>query len=234
MNAPSATHRDAPPPANRRGILLAAAGGAAGGALVILALRANPGASLLGAEPKGYWYLSRASALVAFTLLWLATALGLLITNKLARLWPGGPLAYDLHQYASGLGLLVGLFHAALLLGDRYVGYSPLQLLVPFGGGSYRPLWVGLGQVAAYLLVGLWGSSKLRLRIGQRWWRRIHSLSFLAFLLALLHGLLAGTDSAVPAIRALYWLSGGSVLWLTIFKLARARLSRSLAGTAGS
>lgn len=141
---------------------------------------------------------------MAFALLWLATALGLLITNKLARLWPGSPLAFELHQYASGLGLLVGTFHAAILLGDRYAGYTPGQLLIPFGSTPYRPFWVGLGQVGAYLLAGIWGSSRLRLRIGQRWWRRIHFLSFLAFLLVLLHGLLAGTDSGTPGIRLLY------------------------------
>jgi predicted ferric reductase len=220
-----------------RDILLALVGGAALGALVLLALGADPGASLLGAEPKGFWYLSRASALVAFALLWLATALGLLITNKLARLWPGGPLAFDLHQYASGLGLLVGLAHAAPLLGDHYIGYTPVRLLIPFGGGTYRPLWVGLGQVAAYLLVGLWASSRLRLRIGQRWWRRIHFLSFLAFLLALLHGLLSGTDSGDGGIRALYWLSGGSILWLTSYRLTVALLGcrsrREAQGAAG-
>jgi predicted ferric reductase len=229
MTASSATRRGDPaaapvsPSIGPRDLLLALAGGAATGVFVLLVLRANPGATLLGAEPKGFWYLSRASALASFALLWLATALGLLITNKLARLWPGGPLAFDLHQYASGLGLLVGLAHAALLLADRYIGYTPAQLLIPFGGGSYRPLWVGLGQIGAYLLVGLWGSSLLRLRIGQRWWRRIHFLSFLAFLLVLLHGLLAGTDSEAIGVRALYWLSGGSILWLTAYRILRAR-----------
>ncbi|HEY0603329.1 MAG TPA: hypothetical protein VGD58_10480, partial [Herpetosiphonaceae bacterium] len=43
-------------------------------------------ASLLGAEPKAYWYLSRSSALVAFGLLWLSMLLGLSITSKAARL----------------------------------------------------------------------------------------------------------------------------------------------------
>src|SRR5690349_18433380 len=46
-------------------------------------------ASLGGTEPKAYWYLSRASGLVAFGLLWASMALGLAITNKLARAWPG-------------------------------------------------------------------------------------------------------------------------------------------------
>jgi len=64
--------------------------------------------SLSGANPHAFWYISRATAFVAFGLLWLSMALGLSITNKLARLWPGGPAATDLHQYTSLLGLALG------------------------------------------------------------------------------------------------------------------------------
>ncbi len=204
-------------------MFVALLGGTVAGVLALLFLRADPGASLLGAEPKGYWYLSRVSALVSFVLLWFATALGLLITNRLARLWPGGPLAFDLHQYASSLGLLIGFFHAVILLGDRYIGYTPAQLFVPFGGGSYRPLAVAFGQLGAYLLLGVWASSRLRLWIGQRWWRRIHFLGFVVFLLALLHGLLAGSDSELMGVRLLYWGSGGSIIWLTAYRILGTR-----------
>src|SRR3954451_6246454 len=61
-------------------------------------------ASLSGAEPHVFWDLSRATAFVAFVLVWLSMVLGLGITNKLARLWPGGPAATDLHEYTSLLG----------------------------------------------------------------------------------------------------------------------------------
>ena len=50
-------------------------------------------ASLAGSDPTAFWYLSRATAFVGFGLLWLSMASGLAITNKLARLWPGGPAA---------------------------------------------------------------------------------------------------------------------------------------------
>ena len=85
-------------------------------------------ASLSGAQPKAYWYLSRATAFVAFGLLWLSMALGLAITNKLARLWPGGPAAADLHQYSSLLGLAFGCFHGLILTGDSYSGYTLAQV----------------------------------------------------------------------------------------------------------
>jgi hypothetical protein len=46
--------------------------------------------SLLGVEPQAYWYLSRASGFVSYGLLWLSIVLGLLITNRTVKLWPGG------------------------------------------------------------------------------------------------------------------------------------------------
>src|SRR5919206_3851292 len=92
-------------------------------------------ASLAGTDPKAFWYLSRATAFVGFGLLWLSMALGLSITNKLARLWPGGPAANDLHEYTSLLGLAFGCFHGLILLGDGYSNYSLAQLLLPFATG---------------------------------------------------------------------------------------------------
>ena len=40
-------------------------------------------------------------------------ALGLGITNKMARLWPGAPAAFALHEYVSLLGLAFAVFHAS-------------------------------------------------------------------------------------------------------------------------
>src|SRR5438067_443704 len=70
------------------------------------------GASLAGADAKVYWYLSRASAFTAFILLWVSMASGLIISNKVARIWPGAFTAFDLHQYTSLLGLGFAAFHA--------------------------------------------------------------------------------------------------------------------------
>ena len=96
-------------------------------------------------------------------------ALGLAITNKLARAWPGGPTIAALHDYTSLLGLAFGCFHALILTGDRYTNYTLAQVLVPFASVNYRPLWVGLGQIGLYLMgiVGL--SLYVRRWIGYRW-----------------------------------------------------------------
>jgi predicted ferric reductase len=209
------------------GLLAAAAAGALLAAVIVPAWLPALRDSLAGAEPKAYWYLARAGAFVAYGLLWLAMALGLAITNKLARAWPGGPTAFDLHQHLSLLGLAAALFHALILLGDRYIGYTLPQILLPFAAAGYRPLWVGLGQLGLYGLAVVALSFYVRRRIGPRAWRRLHFLSFAVFGLALAHGLASGTDSRQGWAAALYWLSGGSLLFLTLYRVLAARWSRA-------
>lgn len=46
-------------------------------------------ATLSGPEPKAFWYLSRASGVVAFVLLWASMLAGLGMSTRLAREWPG-------------------------------------------------------------------------------------------------------------------------------------------------
>ena len=171
-----------------------------------------------GAQPHGFWYLSRASAFVAYALLWLSMALGVAISNKMARVWPGGPTAFSLHEYASLLGLVFAAFHALILLGDHYIGFTLQQTLTPFAS-AYRPLEVGLGQIALYASIVVTFSFYVRRRIGQRTWRVLHYFSFAVYALALLHGLLSGTDTGVPLIESLYWSTGAILLFLTIYRV---------------
>lgn len=180
--------------------------------------------SLLDPAPKAYWYLSRTSAMVAYVLLWFSMIMGLLISSKQARIWPGGPTALDLHQHSSLLGLGFGLFHAIILLGDNYIGYTLVQVLLPFASSGYSPVAVGLGQVTFYLMLLITLSFSVRRLIGRTWWKAIHMLSFSAFLLAMLHGIASGTDSSTWWAQAIYWVSGGSVLFLTIFRVLNTML----------
>ena len=176
-------------------------------------------ASLLGPNPQVYWFLSRSSAIIAYILLWFSMALGVMITNKMARVWPGGPLAYDLHQYASLLGLAYALFHGLILIGDKYINFNLAQVLIPFASANYTPFWVGLGQIGFYL----WGvvalSFYVRQNIGRRSWRLIHFTGFLVYLVALLHGITSGTDTGTLWMSLWYWFSGGSLLFMTIYRI---------------
>ena len=144
---------------------------------------------------------------------------GVLITNKLARLWPGGPVAFDLHQYTSLLGLAIAVFHGLILMGDRYIQFTLPHVLLPFTAVEYRPLWVGFGQVSLYLLAIVSFSFYVRRKITPRVWRLIHYLSYLTFILALAHGIASGTDSSAGWVNAMYWATGGMLLFFSIYRI---------------
>lgn len=182
--------------------------------------------SIAAPDHKMFWYLTRASGFVALALLWLSMALGLLITNKLARAWPGGPTLNDLHEYASLLGLGFTALHALVLLGDQYTPYSITQVLVPFASSNYRPLWVGLGQLSLYSSLIVTISFYMRRWIGFRAWRTLHYLSFGTFVLAIGHSLFSGSDSTSVWARDVYWGMAISVVGLVVYRIVLARSGR--------
>jgi predicted ferric reductase len=179
----------------------------------------NMAISLAGDSPKVYWYLSRATAFVSLSILWSSMALGLGITNKMARLWPGAPAAFAIHEYVSLLGLVFALFHALVLLGDRYINFTIAQIFMPFSITDYRPTWVGIGQIGFYLWVLVALSFYVRKHIGQKTWRAVHYLSFGIYLMGLVHGLFSGTDSTADWAIWYYWISGGSLLFLLVHRI---------------
>jgi predicted ferric reductase len=184
--------------------------------------------SLVGPDVKAYWYISRASAIIAYGLLWLSMVLGLLMTNKLARSWPGSLAAYDLHQFVSLLGLSFVIVHSLILIGDQYISVNLLQVLVPFATTKYRPEFVGLGQIGIYLWLMIIVSFTIRRRIGTRAWRLVHFVSFVSYFVALIHGITSGTDTTALWMQVFYWGSLGILLFLLVFRV----LSRLLAPAA--
>ena len=200
-------------------ILLGVAAGTLGGLFVLQSWLPSLSASLFGAQPKAYWDLARSSGMAAYLLMWLSVVFGLLITNRLARMWPGGPTAFDLHQFASLLGLAFVVFHGLILLGDQYIKYTSAQLLIPFGSVNFQPFWVGIGQLAFYLLIPLTFSFYLRRQIGAGLWRAIHFGTFLAFAMVTVHGLLAGSDTLNGYVFVMYAFTTLSVIFLTIYRM---------------
>lgn len=174
----------------------------------------NMAFSISGTNPKAFWYLSRATAFVSLSLLWLSMALGLGITNRMARLWPGPPAAFAIHEYVSLLGLAFAAVHGLVLLGDRYINFKLSQVLIPFAAVNYRPFWVGVGQLGFYLWVIVALSFYIRELIGQKAWRLIHYLSFAMYIMGIFHGLFSGTDGTSGWAHIYYWTSFGSLLFL--------------------
>ncbi len=173
--------------------------------------------SVLGPQPKVFWDLARSSGIAAYLLMWLSVVFGLVITNRMSQLWLGGPSTVDLHQFASLLGMGFAFFHGLILLGDHYMNFSIVQILVPFATLNYAPLWVGLGQLAFYISIPVVGSFYLRRRLGAKLWRALHFATFIMFAFVTVHGMMAGTDAL--ALVGMYAMTTISVFFLTIYRV---------------
>ncbi len=200
-------------------VLVAMAIGMLLAALLLPGWLPNLTSSLVGANPKGFWYLSRGSAFIALGLLWLSMVLGVTTTNKMAKIWPGGPAAFAIHEFTSLLGLAFVLFHALVLMGDHYINFTLARIFIPFASVDYHPLWVGIGQLCFYL----WGivafTFYIRRRLGQKTWRFIHYAGYIAYLMAVLHGVTSGTDSGTVWAQQFYWGTGSVLLFLVFYRL---------------
>jgi len=178
--------------------------------------------SINSPEPKMFWYLSRATAILSYAALWLSTFMGLVLSTRLAAQLRKVRTISNFHQALSVLGIVMAAAHGLLLIGDHYLAPNILQILVPFTMQSYRPLWVGLGQISIYI----WGivliSTLIQRRIGSKLWRGIHYLGFLAFAFGLVHGITSGTDSGTDWAFYYYWVTGGIILFLLTFRILSA------------
>ncbi len=164
------------------------------------------------------WNLVRAAGIGAFLMLWASVAWGLVSTTSVFGRKVPKATTVALHQALSTSGLLLLTMHVGMLLIDRFMTFTPLDLIVPMRV-SYRPIGVALGIAAMYvMLVGVLGTSWGRKLIGTKWWRRTHSLSGPAFALALVHGLMTGTDTRRPGMFWMYVASAASLLFLLLLR----------------
>ena len=153
-----------------------------------------------------FWYVSRAAGLTAFVLLTLNVWLGLMVHTRALDWLMARWRSFDLHRFTAFLALAFLALHVFSLLGDHFIGYSLSGLLIPFVS-PYRPIWVSVGIVSFYLLLIVTASFYVRRWIGYRTWRILHYVTFVAFVLALMHGILSGSDSPQVWAIALYWVT---------------------------
>lgn len=167
------------------------------------------------------WVISRVSGLVAFVLLSSSVVFGLLISTKAADGALSRPFVFTIHQFLSVLTLSFLGVHAGALLFDGFLHFGPLSLIVPFAS-PYRPLWVGLGVISAWASAIVTASFWMRGRIGQKAWRKLHYASFGAYVLSFVHGMTAGTDTALPLVSWMYVVSFGLVAALLAYRIGMA------------
>lgn len=155
------------------------------------------------------WWAIRVSGLVAYGALWMSMAFGVYTAGRGAGGLVHLPSTAELHRQWSVVALAATLVHAVASVAGPEV--PPLALLVPLVSPTLRGA-VTMGTLAAWALVALVASDRLRGRLSPFAWRAMHATAFAAWALGLAHALQAGTDLANTAVRAVLVASAVGLL----------------------
>jgi predicted ferric reductase len=192
---------------------------AVGAGIVLGATLPGVVSGVLAADPSSLpWLFERLFAFMAYIAVTLSVVYGLLLSTKLLDAIAHRPVNFTLHQDLAALGLGMAAIHGVLLGLDASMPFSLGQMLVP-GAAPYAPLAVGVGQVSLYLMALVTASFYIRRYIGQRAWRTLHYVTFLAFAGSTAHGIAAGTDSGAPWAQWLYLASMTVVSFLLAYRI---------------
>jgi len=176
------------------------------------------------------WDIARAGGFVAYGLLTLGVILGLALSMRWqAPQWPR-LINSELHNFVTLLSLVFIIIHVLAVWLDPFTAFGWSEVFIPFAS-HYRPIWMAFGIVALYLGLALAASVWLRPYIGYEWWRRLHTLTLVAFVLVTIHGLTTGSDTQTVwgvAIYAISALSVAALLWIRLLVPASPQQRRHL------
>ena len=141
-----------------------------------------------------WWYVARASGLVAWGLVVASCTWGLLHALRTFGRRPSPAWMLSVHRYLSALAIAFVVVHVVAILADGFVDFGVADVLVPMVS-SWHPLAVAWGIVGMYVLLVVEGTSLARHRLSPQVWRGIHMLSYVLLALVTVHLLTAGTDA---------------------------------------
>jgi DMSO/TMAO reductase YedYZ heme-binding membrane subunit len=167
-------------------------------------------------------------ALVALTA---AVAAGLAATDRLV-VSPAGRVTFQAVHRALSLAA-VGFLASHVLLEVLAHRSHAIDTLVPFLA-SGRTLYLGLGTIACDLMLLITLTGVARGRFASHWtatWRGVHVTAYLAWPLAILHGLLSGR-TAKPYVDWSYGACVVAAAVALVVRLVAPRRGRAAAGPA--
>lgn len=177
-------------------------------------------------DPKIWWYLSRATGMVAWGLAVASILFGLALATRALGPRPRAPWLLALHRWLSSLTIMFTAGHVGAIVADSFVHFGVADVLVPFAS-SWKPIPVASGIVAAWFLLAIQITSWQMKRLPKKTWHAIHLTSYLVAVLATVHGLTAGADTTNPIF---VWAMIGTVAATAFFavyrRLAPKRSSR--------
>lgn len=147
-----------------------------------------------------WWYLARATGVVAWAGAVGAVLVGLAIASRIGGREVPASWLLALHRHLGALTLAFTGAHLAALVADSYLEFDLLDLVVPLRSG-WRPGAVAWGVGAMWVLALVEVTSLLRRRLPARLWRSVHLLSYAGALAASAHLFTAGNDQANLGLR---------------------------------
>ena len=163
------------------------------------------------------WYTTRATGIVALLLLTLVVTLGTLVANRIGGTFVGRFELNELHRSVSVVAMLFLFVHILTTVVDSYVSTGIISAFVPMTS-AYKTIPIAIGAVGFDLLLCVWISSLLKVRIKNESWRFIHWFSWLAYTSAIVHAYMSGSDTHDGAGLLLVAGCAGIVLNVSLWR----------------
>jgi predicted ferric reductase len=178
---------------------------------------------------QGWWYLSRASGMVAWVVLGASCLWGILMVTRMFKNAGDRPAwLLDLHRWLGALAVVTTGVHLLALVADGFVHFGWKEIFVP-NASTWKTGAVTWGVFAFYVLLVVEGTSLVMKKLPRRLWRGIHLTAYIGFFMATVHGLAAGTDRS--NIVFIVVASGGIAIMLfaVVGRVLQARHKRAKA-----
>jgi predicted ferric reductase len=148
---------------------------------------------MIAINSQATWFVARGSGAVCLIMLTISLVLGIPTllswgTPRVTRL-----VVQLLHRNVSLLILVFLGVHVLSSVLDSFVDIRLADAVVPFRG-KYRPIWLGLGAIAADILLAVIVTSVVRRHLSYRNWKFVHWGAYACWPIAVVHGLGTGSD----------------------------------------
>ena len=188
--------------------------------------------AIVAVHPQFWWWVSRATGMVAAILLVASLVWGVLISTRALKPIDRPVWLLAMHRWFSALACVLIVMHMLALVADNFVHFSWVDLFVP-GMASWKTTPVALGVVAFWLIAVVQATSLVQKRMPRELWKFIHYFAYVAVWLTSLHGALAGSDAGNFVYRwialALTFVAVGAAATRVVVGTARAQAAKRAA-----
>ena len=169
------------------------------------------------------WVIARGTGLALAAVTTLLVCIGLWMTHP-KRKKSGGlfhPISLNsAHKTLAATGAVLLFIHISAIIADSFAKVGTIGAFVPLMS-SYRPVPVALGTLALYSVLAIGVTAWLKVRVKLFNWKMVHRYALISFALIMIHGIMAGTDTA--AVAGLYIIG---TLVVTVMAITRYHFDR--------